>query len=274
MTAFRWMIERQPPHQMRLRVGSYPSILDCAVVGIAHEHLGKVPIAFVVRRDGREVDAAVLLVHCGQHRSAYKVSVAVHLVDEIPRTGSGKVMRFRLRESIEAQHSATAGARSCCHKRCHCAGMAHSRRGNHASGTPSVRPSGRSNNIAWSSKRRMLAERVVLRIIHHIPIPFDYALPFGRAPGVETDAVRDPRGRVEPEFRLGVAAQRANLDRLARIAFVQKEEERDAAIAKHDRHDLMSASAGGCRDEDWHDPMSGTVQVRLVPHVVDFGVDL
>jgi acyl-coenzyme A synthetase/AMP-(fatty) acid ligase len=39
-----------------------------------------------------------LLVHCRTHLSAYKIPASIHLVQEIPRTGSGKIMRFKLRE--------------------------------------------------------------------------------------------------------------------------------------------------------------------------------
>jgi long-chain acyl-CoA synthetase len=70
---------------------------DCAVVGIPHEHLGEVPVIFVACKQGREVSPAFLLEHCKKHLSGYKVPQSVHFVAEIPRTGSGKIMRFKLR---------------------------------------------------------------------------------------------------------------------------------------------------------------------------------
>ena len=70
------------------------------MVGIPHEHLGEVPVAFVVPREGPALDPAALLAHCRALLSAYKVPHAIEIVAEIPRTGSGKVMRFRLREAL------------------------------------------------------------------------------------------------------------------------------------------------------------------------------
>ena len=47
-------------------------------------------------------DAAKLLEFLRERLSAYKLPHAVHFVDEIPRTGSGKILRFRLRERLGA----------------------------------------------------------------------------------------------------------------------------------------------------------------------------
>ena len=40
--------------------------------------------------------------HCSAHLSAYKVPHAVHLIAEIPRTGSGKIIRYKLKEKLKA----------------------------------------------------------------------------------------------------------------------------------------------------------------------------
>jgi acyl-coenzyme A synthetase/AMP-(fatty) acid ligase len=72
-------------------------------VGIPHEQLGEVPVLFVVPRPGVSVDTDALLQHCAAHLSAYKVPHAVHMIAEIPRTGSGKIMRFKLRELLAAK---------------------------------------------------------------------------------------------------------------------------------------------------------------------------
>jgi long-chain acyl-CoA synthetase len=76
-------------------------VLDCAVVGVAHEHLGEVPALFVVPRQGQHLVSDALLAHCRKHLSAYKIPQAVHVIAEIPRTGSGKIMRYKLRELVK-----------------------------------------------------------------------------------------------------------------------------------------------------------------------------
>ncbi|GAC1548644.1 MAG: AMP-binding protein [Beijerinckiaceae bacterium] len=74
-------------------------VVDCAVIGTPHAHLGEVPALFVVSRVASP-DSAIILEHCRKHLSAYKVPVAIHFIDQIPRTGSGKIMRFKLRERL------------------------------------------------------------------------------------------------------------------------------------------------------------------------------
>ena len=88
------------PAEIEEVVVRHPQVLDCAVVGIRHEALGEVPCLFVVAREG-VLDRASLLDHCKTHLSAYKIPDAVHLVTAIPRTGSGKIMRFKLVELLK-----------------------------------------------------------------------------------------------------------------------------------------------------------------------------
>jgi acyl-CoA synthetase (AMP-forming)/AMP-acid ligase II len=79
-------------------VARHPAVADCAVVGLPHALLGEVPVAFVVARAGQAPDPAILLEHCRTLLSAYKVPQSFHIVAEIPRTGSGKAMRFKLKQ--------------------------------------------------------------------------------------------------------------------------------------------------------------------------------
>jgi len=89
------------PAEIEEVVNTFESVLDCAVVGIPHEHLGEVAALFVVARPGGTIETEALLAHCRSQLSAYKVPHSVHLVREIPRTGSGKVMRYKLRDALK-----------------------------------------------------------------------------------------------------------------------------------------------------------------------------
>jgi long-chain acyl-CoA synthetase len=90
------------PAEIEEVVNTFAPVLDCAVVGVPHEHLGEVPALFVVPRPGNTIEIEVLLGHCREKLSAYKVPHSVQFIAEIPRTGSGKIIRYRLRESIKA----------------------------------------------------------------------------------------------------------------------------------------------------------------------------
>jgi long-chain acyl-CoA synthetase len=89
------------PAEIEEVVNTFADVLDCAVVGMPHEHLGEVPVLFVVPRSGRTVETEALLAHCGKHLSAYKIPDRVCLITEIPRTGSGKIIRYKLREALK-----------------------------------------------------------------------------------------------------------------------------------------------------------------------------
>jgi long-chain acyl-CoA synthetase len=90
------------PAEIEEVVNTFAAVLDCAVVGVPHEHLGEVPALFVVPRPGKSVENDALLAHCRAQLSAYKVPHSVQLIVEIPRTGSGKIIRYKLRELIKA----------------------------------------------------------------------------------------------------------------------------------------------------------------------------
>ena len=90
------------PAEIEEAVLSHPDVLDCAVFGLPHRHLGEVPVVCVVPRAGRAIDPVSVRERCGTLLSAYKVPHSVYVVDTIPRTGSGKIMRFKLRDAIGA----------------------------------------------------------------------------------------------------------------------------------------------------------------------------
>lgn len=90
------------PAEIEEVVNTFEAVLDCAVVGMPHEHLGEVPALFVVPRPGKTVENEALIAHCRMHLSAYKVPHSVQLIAEIPRTGSGKIIRYKLKETMRA----------------------------------------------------------------------------------------------------------------------------------------------------------------------------
>ena len=89
------------PAEIEEVVNTHEAVLDCAVVGIAHPHLGEVPALFVVPRPGQVIETEALLAHCRTRLSAYKIPHAVRFIEEIPRTGSGKIIRYKLRETLK-----------------------------------------------------------------------------------------------------------------------------------------------------------------------------
>lgn len=79
-------------------------VQDAAVVGMPHPHLGEVPVAFVVPRVPGRLDNDAVLSVVRQRLASFKVPAHLFEIEQIPRTGSGKILRFKL------QHAAAASA--------------------------------------------------------------------------------------------------------------------------------------------------------------------
>lgn len=78
-----------------------PGVADAAVVGRPHDDLGEVPVAFVVAERPGGLDTEAVLDACREKLSHFKVPAQLIETPEIPRTGSGKIIRYRLQEQLE-----------------------------------------------------------------------------------------------------------------------------------------------------------------------------
>ena len=76
-------------------------ILDCAVVGLKHSELGEIPAAFVILKEGEIFNENEIKNFCTNELSKYKIPDIVKKIDFIPRTGSGKTMRYKLIQNYE-----------------------------------------------------------------------------------------------------------------------------------------------------------------------------
>jgi fatty-acyl-CoA synthase len=76
---------------------AHPAVLECAVVAIPHEHWGERPKAFVTLKDGATVDEADIIAFCRERLAHFKSPDAVTF-GPLPKTGTGKVQKFMLRE--------------------------------------------------------------------------------------------------------------------------------------------------------------------------------
>jgi fatty-acyl-CoA synthase len=77
---------------------SHPAVLEAAVVGVPDEQYGERPKAFVVLSPGESADEATLIEHVKSKIARYKAPKAVEIVEELPKTSTGKIQKFELRE--------------------------------------------------------------------------------------------------------------------------------------------------------------------------------
>jgi long-chain acyl-CoA synthetase len=86
------------PAELEALLLEHSEVKDCAVVGVADREAGEIPKAFVVLESGASVDGDALMNFLRNKVAGYKRVRQVELVDAIPRSPSGKILRRLLGE--------------------------------------------------------------------------------------------------------------------------------------------------------------------------------
>ena len=81
---------------------SHPAVAEVAVIGVPDEKWGETIKALVVLTPGATATEAEIIAHCKERLAGYKAPTSVELRAEIPRTATGKVQKFKLREAYWA----------------------------------------------------------------------------------------------------------------------------------------------------------------------------
>jgi acyl-CoA synthetase (AMP-forming)/AMP-acid ligase II len=76
---------------------SHPAVREVAVIGIPDEKWGELVTGLVVT-DGTDVTPAELIEHCRASLAGYKCPKRIEFVQTLPRTATGKLQKFKLRE--------------------------------------------------------------------------------------------------------------------------------------------------------------------------------
>src|SRR3954453_20355156 len=80
-------------------VFSHPAVAEVAVIGVPDDKWGEMVTALVVLADGQSVTEAELIAHTRERIAGYKAPKRVEFREAIPRTATGKIQKFKLRES-------------------------------------------------------------------------------------------------------------------------------------------------------------------------------
>jgi benzoate-CoA ligase family protein len=93
------------PAEVEAALISHSDVLEAAVVGSRNAAGLEETVAFVVPAAGCTIDPAAIEAHCRSLIAAFKRPRQLHIVSELPKTATGKIQRFALRDRLAAEGS-------------------------------------------------------------------------------------------------------------------------------------------------------------------------
>lgn len=91
------------PFEVELSIKTHNDVVDACVVGVSHSELGQSVEAFIQLKPGANIGPEEMQSYLSTRLAAYMVPEKVHLVDELPLKGAGKIDRDKLRLRAETQ---------------------------------------------------------------------------------------------------------------------------------------------------------------------------
>lgn len=91
------------PREVEDVIYGFPGVREAAVVGAADPYRGETVVAFVSGQPGAVIDAAALSRFCRERLAAYKCPVDIRVLEDLPKTESGKITRNTLRNGISGR---------------------------------------------------------------------------------------------------------------------------------------------------------------------------
>ncbi len=87
------------PFEVEATLMQHPAVLECAVIGVVDADGLTKTKACVVRKNGQQVSEDELKAFVKERLAAYKYPRFIEFIDELPKTATGKIQRFRLRDA-------------------------------------------------------------------------------------------------------------------------------------------------------------------------------
>ncbi len=86
------------PREVEELLYTRPEVLECAVIGLPDEEYGERVTAFIIEREGRQVDETLLKDFLKARLAGFKVPKQFIVVDDFPKSTAGKVLKREIRD--------------------------------------------------------------------------------------------------------------------------------------------------------------------------------
>jgi fatty-acyl-CoA synthase len=86
------------PIEVEKTLAAHPEVAEASVIGVDDERFGQRLAAFVVLNDGAAATPDVLKQHVRENLANYKVPREITILDELPRSSTGKIVRRELQD--------------------------------------------------------------------------------------------------------------------------------------------------------------------------------
>jgi fatty-acyl-CoA synthase len=91
------------PREIEEFLYTHPAVADVQVIGVPDERYGEEICAWIVVREGEELDEDAVKEFCHGRIARFKIPRYVRFVDAFPMTVTGKVQKFKMRETEIAE---------------------------------------------------------------------------------------------------------------------------------------------------------------------------
>jgi len=94
------------PREIEDTLNHYQGVKASAVIGLKHEEHGETPEAYIELDDGVEnIEIREIKKHLKKHLADYKLPKNIHIIDELPKNATGKVLKRLLKENLTQESS-------------------------------------------------------------------------------------------------------------------------------------------------------------------------
>ncbi len=88
------------PAEVEATIIEHPNVLEVAIVGEVDDRGITRPVAYVVAKPGVSVSETDVIEHCRQRLAGFKRPARVVVMESLPKTATGKIQRFKLRQTV------------------------------------------------------------------------------------------------------------------------------------------------------------------------------